>query len=739
MVTGWWLVVVCALGVAAGAGLVVRGLSPTGATVPDAVVLVAAATFVVWAGASAPWWALAASAGAAGVLSGGWVPALAGGGLFLLALRVGTRHRRQRLERAAVASGSLLVWSSAAPLGWWGVSTAVAMIMCALVAVTGLYRRPRRDRRAAWVLAAITAGLAAVGTLTAFVGAAAARAEVERGVRDARDGLELLADGDHDAALAAFERSARALDAGQRAVGAWYTAPASWVPVLAQHHRVADQLTRAAAQAAGVAADQLSAVRFEALTVVDSRVDLGAVSQLGASLRQVQATLDQLSEVLAGLRNGWLVTPLERRLDELQRELDDQRLRSTDVAAAVDVAPALLGAQGPRVYLVMFTTPAEARGQGGFMGNWAEVTADAGRLTMTAFGRTGQLGVAEGFTLAGPGDFLDRYANDGFRIGPDGVVVDQAWSNITISPHFPSTATVAAALYQSHTGTTLDGVISVDVQALATVVGFTGPVAVPDTEIVLDGDTTAPFLLSGQYELSDADRRDALEAVALDVVARLLGGGVDDPLAFLRALAPDAAEGRVLLWSRHGAEQQVFATTGLDGRVFRRVPAGDQQPALDVSLRAVNANPSKIDVFLERSVCVRPGDDVVAFEVTLGNAAPAGGLSPVVLGNGFGLPSGTNRSLVSLYSETPVRAVRVNGTVAPASVQVEAGAYVATVRVEVPPQGSLLVEFDVVRPSGVDAVRAWPQPLVRPERWGVAAAGGGCEPEAAGAVWLGPW
>ena len=37
------------------------------------------------------------------------------------------------------------------------------------------------------------------------------------------------------------------------------------------------------------------------------------------------------------------------------------------------LAPQMLGAEGVRRYFIAFTTPAEARGMGGFMGNWAVI------------------------------------------------------------------------------------------------------------------------------------------------------------------------------------------------------------------------------------------------------------------------------------------------------------------------------------------------------------------------------
>ena len=53
----------------------------------------------------------------------------------------------------------------------------------------------------------------------------------------------------------------------------------------------------------------------------------------------------------------------------------------------------MLGANGKRVYFIAFTTPAEAHGLGGYMGNWAEITMDQGHISVTGFGRTADLAV----------------------------------------------------------------------------------------------------------------------------------------------------------------------------------------------------------------------------------------------------------------------------------------------------------------------------------------------------------
>ena len=46
-----------------------------------------------------------------------------------------------------------------------------------------------------------------------------------------------------------------------------------------------------------------------------------------------------------------------------------------------------LYAEGQRRYLIMFTSPVEARGMAGFLGNYAVVEIDDGRIDVTEFGR----------------------------------------------------------------------------------------------------------------------------------------------------------------------------------------------------------------------------------------------------------------------------------------------------------------------------------------------------------------
>ncbi len=90
------------------------------------------------------------------------------------------------------------------------------------------------------------------------------------------------------------------------------------------------------------------------------------------------------------MASPWLIAPLQDRLADLDDDIDDAKPKLDNVVTAVQVAPAMLGADGERRYFIAFTTPAETRGLGGFMGNWAELTANDGRLAIADFGTHGR-------------------------------------------------------------------------------------------------------------------------------------------------------------------------------------------------------------------------------------------------------------------------------------------------------------------------------------------------------------
>ena len=198
---------------------------------------------------------------------------------------------------------------------------------------------------------------------------------------------------------------------------------------------------------------------------------------------------------LADLDSPWLVGILAKKLDTLDAKVERAAYDAETAKIAVEVLPKLLGGDGDRRYFVAFQTPAELRGDGGLIGNFAEIAYQNGDISLTRNARdsdwnTGNPGVPR--TLTAPEDYKRRYG----KAHPENTI-----QNITLSPDFPSVAQVIEGVYPQTGGQPVDGVISFDPIALAQFLRLTGNVRVPGYNVELTPDNTADILLQQQYTM----------------------------------------------------------------------------------------------------------------------------------------------------------------------------------------------------------------------------------------------
>lgn len=697
------------VGAAFGVALAALDLRPTGAVASSVAVLVVGCAFGVWAGARAPWWTVAAAGAVAGALGASWVAVLLGVLVALDAVVLFILRATTPMTNGVLVGGTMVAFAGAREVGGWGGNAVVSIGVVAALAVVGLVRRPEHRRRVA--LAAAGVGLAALVVVgVAALVAQSARDDLTAGNRAARAGLRDLEAGEFERAQGRFASAAEAFDRAADRLGSPLVQPARVIPIASQHVTAGSRLSTAAFDAARAVEDELRSIDVEALRIADGRIDVDAVRELSGSMHRLQAAVDDLDGAIADSRNGWLVDPVSRVLEDLTDDLDRQRERGERVIAALDVAPQMLGAEGERVYLVMFTTPAEARGQGGFMGNWAELSIDDGEIAMTEYGNDEELneaGPRPRRLEQAPDDWVARYGQFGF-VDADGEVGEVPWKNITMSPNFPATARVAAELYPQSGGRPVDGVFNLDVYALEALIGLVGPIEVEGAPRPLNGRNAAEFLLFEQYLTDDQDARgDMLDAVTVAAVDRLLHTSPPEPLDLGKTMAPLVDERRVMAWSAHPAEQQLFETLGLDGALR-------SQAEHMVSVALVNAGGSKIDAFLEHDVAVVETADGPVLELALTNHAPADGLPDFIIGNVVGLPTGTTRLWVTGFASVPITDATADGEPLDVGFGREADLAAVSAFVELGPGASTTVVFDLDAPEvAADEFDVVRPPLVR--------------------------
>jgi hypothetical protein len=624
-------------------GLVLTVVLVAGRAPPTLVALPAAAGVVLAVAGLAPWPGLVALTAAASVA---WACSSARPG--------------STAELALATAGGLgvvsLLW--APDIGAFGLTTLVGVAAVAPLLVMGVRRGGRGCRRLTWALLAL-AGVAGALGLVAAVGALA------RG-RAGADHLEAARaaarEGEADRTVDELTAAAERLRDAQGVLAGPLVAPARLLPLVGiQLDEVADTLGSAATAADG-ARQGLGAADADvaALKLRDGAVDVAAVAALADPLTVAADRLEQVhADAAARPAASWVAPPVrslrERYLVRLVAIAGEARLAARTVA----VAPRLLGADRPRRYLVLLASPAETRELGGFVGSYAIVVADQGKVSLERTGRATGLedDGGEGRSLPDPSSFPSRYV--GYR-------PERFWQNVTGTASFPDVARAARALFPQSGGGEVDGVVSLDPHALAAFLRLTGPVWIPSLGRALGADEAPGVLLREQYVRFPVKEQRVvfLDQVVDATFAKLTTGELPSPTRLAAVLGPMVEQRRLLAWVPDDPEAAgALRDLGLTGEL----PQPDGGDLLAVA--NANANPSKIDAYLERTIEYRPRHDPITgavtaeLEVTLRNTAPASGLPDYVIGSkDKDLPRGTNRTLVSAWSPLRLGAARAEIT-----------------------------------------------------------------------------
>jgi hypothetical protein len=573
---------------------------------------------------------------------------------------VAGRHRR-----AGAVIGAL-VGLSALWLRWPAATGATALL--AAVAVVPMWvsayrvERRRTRRRLRYVLAGFAA-LVVVAGAASLVLAARHATPVLDAVGDAESAAESVRDGQVAAASGDLRAAAGRLTAASEEAAGWWMQPARVVPLLGPNVEAFHRSTGAAAALTGAAAALAGQVDYEALQRPDGGIDLTRVEAFREPAREAAAAMATASTQLSDADSPWLVPQFADRLDRFEAEVDRAGDQARVALLALEDLPALLGGNGARRYVLLLGNPAESRDLGGNIGNWAELVADGGRLRVVRVGSPYELFRPGGptATIADP----SAYPPALLELGPERF--PQNWG---ASPDLSTVARLVAELYpQAAGGAPVDGVLYADPAAFAGLLRIVGPVGVPGTDRVLGADDAERFLLQEQFALPAGD--EAVTAVVRETLRRLTEERLPGPRALADALGAPAAGGHLRFHSLTD-RTRVVPALGLDRSLAR--PAGGDL----LAVVSRNANPSKIDAFLSRTVDLdvswdpRSGRTSTTVEVTLTNSSPDSEVAAEVLRPAPGAPPGSNRTQLAVITPSRLERAWVDGRTAATGTQPEA-------------------------------------------------------------------
>lgn len=379
-----------------------------------------------------------------------------------------------------------------------------------------------------------------------------------------------------------------------------------------------------------------------------------AVPDVRASDRAMQA---QLEQTLA-LEPDNYISRVAAPVRQVQDQLTEAAGLTGTAARTVQLMPAMLGADSPRRYLLMFQNNAEVRATGGIPGAVAVITADQGRIKLVEQGTATDIGRFDEPVLP-----LSR--GEQALFGPN---LTAKAADVTFTPDFPRTAEIVQEMWERSHGEALDGVLSADPVALSYILRGTGPVSVGDTGQQLTAGNAVQLLLNDVYlTVEDPAAQDDFFASAAQSAFQAVADGQGDPETVIRGLSQGVEEGRIFLWSDSLTEQELLASTRAAGAL------NDDDDDPDVGVYLNDGTGAKLSYYLDYDVqvqsftCSDAGQQELRVTTTMRSTAPADATTSLpssILGNNVqGVPPGVVSTNIMLYAplQSEIAETRLDG------------------------------------------------------------------------------
>ncbi len=374
-------------------------------------------------------------------------------------------------------------------------------------------------------------------------------------------------------------------------------------------------------------------------------------------------------------------------------------------APVVRALPAVLGADGPRRYVVMFLNTAELRSLGGTALAFAEITVDRGAISL------GSVVPTSG------GSFPGRVASlvpvpDGFdEIYPG--ALGRFVANATLRPSAVTAAEIVQAEWRETFGTEVDGVISMDARALALLVKAVGPIPISTGDVVT-ADNVVSLLFNEVYTRYDTGVRAIDDAAQGAVYSETVAGtfakvmsGDFEPMVMLDLMGMAAADRDLTVWLSDPSATEAFAATHYMAR-------GLIESTTETDVVGMYLNDqvgSKLNFYLtsvattSAAACTADGRQVDRVTLSLTNTvdpAAAPDLSSSISGGthqGRGLSPGEQRLVVFAYlpAGSTLLGASVNGAGVQATGNHDTDRPVQVMWVNILPGETAVLSVDVLR------------------------------------------
>lgn len=347
-----------------------------------------------------------------------------------------------------------------------------------------------------------------------------------------------------------------------------------------------------AGEHASLAADILLARVQEAGDQQNTERLLQALAAAQPEAEQARRALVLAETEYRQMPQGPLHPTLETARAELDRRMPQLCQAVTLAAEGLRFLPRLLGADGPRTYLLLAQDTGELRPTGGFIGNYGILTLDRGRIARLDFQDVYLLDFPYSVNkpwVPLPSMFLRALPEASFW----------ALRDSNTSPDFPTSARQAAWFaVEEGAADRIDGVVAFTPEAVSYLLRGLGPITVTEFDETVTADNVEERIRYHQYakmvekeiqgKKYPTERKAFTALVAKALIEKLNTLQPQEVFALVSPLRETARRKTVLMYFEDPAMQHLVETYGLGGAMA--AATGDYLWVVDMNLSANKAN-----------------------------------------------------------------------------------------------------------------------------------------------------
>ncbi len=479
---------------------------------------------------------------------------------------------------------------------------------------------PIRERRR-WWRGLLFAALAAVALLVcslilALIPALGSVQHLQRGRAELSHARAQLLDARVSAASEAFDQGLVSFRrASSDANNALTQIPAA-IPLLGRSFDALRTLAEVGEQLAATGADLTRAVASlpggpSALGPRRGRLPLDVYARLAPTVGQARADLEAAQLSLGSIATSLVPAQIVEARGTALRYMNEALPAARSADELLRWLPSFAGVDGRRSYLVAAENPAELRGTGGLITMYSILTLDQGRIRIEPFRDLPPRRLDPSVAVWPSASTKEIYASF------DAATV---LHNTNVSPDVPTSGTLLLNVWKRTQGTSLDGVLFVDTQAIRYLLQPLGRVHVPGLHGPLTPGNVVRFMTNTAYaKYPDRTTRKALlGSVGTIVFTRFFHEAHGLPA--LRAVGDAASKGLFSIYATDRQVEEALRQAGLGGRV-----AASGTPMFGVYVNNIGGN--KLDYYLHVDVTydaqlLASGSARVEATIALRNDAP---------------------------------------------------------------------------------------------------------------------